>query len=153
MKAKEQKDAGSDRALLVGEASTTGEPFVGRTGDRLRKVLGNEDLSVLADLVNLFPAPMEKSGKGRAFPMKAARANAAAIVSAEKGRTRFILAGKRVAAAFGVGSAEYFEPKEKDGRTYFVVPHPSGINRWWNTSGAEAEFKSKFMAFIEGGSE
>lgn len=145
----QEKDA-APRALLVGEASTTGEPFIGRSGDRLRAVLKLDDLAAVVDVVNLFPSPMDRAGKGRAFPPKAARANADAILKAEPGRERFVLAGKRVAAAFRVRAA-YFQVVERDGKSFMAVPHPSGINRWWNEAGAEELFSAAFYGFVEGG--
>jgi hypothetical protein len=43
-----------------------------------------------------------------------------------------VLLGRRVAAAFGLASAPYLEWTEARGRTWVVMPHPSGVNRWWN---------------------
>ena len=50
------------------------------------------------------------------------------------GRVRVgLLAGKRVAAAFDLGAAEYFRPVRLDGGpVLIVVPHPSGRCRWRN---------------------
>lgn len=43
----------------------------------------------------------------------------------------YVLAGKRVAVALGVRAA-YFQRVEFAGSWAVVVPHPSGVNRWWN---------------------
>ena len=144
------EDVGAGRALLIGEASTTGEPFVGRSGDRLRSLLGAKDLTLIVDVMNLLPSPTGKVGKGRAFPAKKGREMAAAVLAAELNRTKFILAGKRVAAAFGIRAA-YFEVVVKDGRQFMIIPHPSGINRWWNEHGAAERFIAEFYGFINGG--
>lgn len=44
-----------------------------------------------------------------------------------------VLAGKNVARAFGV-RAEYHEWLVSPGCRAVVVPHPSGVNRWWNSA-------------------
>lgn len=53
--------------------------------------------------------------------------------------TIVVLLGKRVAKAWGLDGAPWFVPHGSDAifdyRSSFytyVVPHPSGLNRWWN---------------------
>lgn len=70
-----------------------------------------------------------KLGKGDAFDPAAARARARRMRLAPI----VVLAGKKVAKAFGV-VAPYLEWTTLRGRRVVVVPHPSGINRWWNDS-------------------
>lgn len=112
--------------------------------------------------VNLLQEYPGKARGGSAFPMDRARERAGlfvrnlekpAIVTVE-GREfhafatrRFtkpdlvLLAGWRVARAFGIqhGTKEYFvvdhECDRMGGLPTVVVPHPSGINRWWNDAG------------------
>lgn len=46
-----------------------------------------------------------------------------------------LLAGKRVAGAFGIRRVDYLDEAHYVGVTGLpavVVPHPSGVNRWWN---------------------
>ena len=43
-----------------------------------------------------------------------------------------VLLGLRTAAAFRI-SVVYFEPMSRGSATVYVVPHPSGINRWYNS--------------------
>jgi hypothetical protein len=41
--------------------------------------------------------------------------------------------GRRVADVFGVlANVGYFEKKLYNGAEAYVLPHPSGVNRWWN---------------------
>jgi hypothetical protein len=47
------------------------------------------------------------------------------------GRSFVLLAGHRVAAAFGVREG-YLREFVLQGVPAAVVPHPSGVNRWWN---------------------
>lgn len=43
-----------------------------------------------------------------------------------------LLMGRRVAAACGMGDAPYLRRFRFGKTTFVVVPHPSGMNRWWN---------------------
>jgi len=80
--------------------------------------------------INLLDEWPGSSGKGSAFPIKDAMFTAATFRLGFKQYDAVFLAGKRVAKAFGV-EAEYFDKVEGDTPIY-VVPHPSGINTWWN---------------------
>ena len=123
------------KPAIVGEAPSmrTSRPFAGRSGDRLAELFGYESRAALADswrLVNLlgyWPGP-ETTGNGSAFPAAEARAAAARIRLADGS----LLCGRRVAAAFGLVNAPYFAWRDVDGRRVAVVPHPSGVSRWWN---------------------
>jgi hypothetical protein len=42
-----------------------------------------------------------------------------------------LVAGTRAAAALGL-RPDYFAAQALGGRPAYVVPHPSGVNRWWN---------------------
>lgn len=119
------------RPAIVGEAPSmrTSRPFAGRSGERLAELAG-VSLDVLRDryrLVNLlrhWPGP-NPHGKGSAWEPGLARDRAAAIRLAPGS----ILCGRRVAQAFGLPRVAFFEPDE---RGVVVIPHPSGISRWWN---------------------
>lgn len=123
-------------ATIVGEApSETSRdvtvPFSGRSGDRLRALL-DDDLARFR-LLNLFARPQER------WHRPAARASAYASVTFLEGEP-VLLMGRRVATAFGFGSARLLE--WQDGMwvgselwvasQFVVFPHPSGLNRWWN---------------------
>ncbi len=45
--------------------------------------------------------------------------------------TRVVLLGRRTAASFGFASVPFFEPVAYE--HVIVVPHPSGLNRFWNS--------------------
>lgn len=83
--------------------------------------------SVLADRmewVNLLAAwPGYGPSGGSTFPMDAAREAAARLSEVRP----LILLGKRVAKAFGVEQPWFWWVDN-----IAVVPHPSGLNRWWN---------------------
>ncbi len=80
------------------------------------------------NLLNYWPG---ESGKGSYFP---------ALVAKEKARKiriplhvhTLVLLGLRVATAFQMHLVPYFERRTYRDRLVYVVPHPSGVNRWWN---------------------
>lgn len=88
-----------------------------------------------ANLLNEWPG---HARRGSAFPMDEGRAAAERfeevldIVKPEL----VLLTGRRVAAAFGLHmhhrGQDYFEACTVHERRATVVPHPSGVNRWWN---------------------
>lgn len=123
--------------MIVGEASNlpSGEAFGGRSGRFLASLLGVglPEFMATFDRVNLLSTWPGRSGgrKGHLFPLGEARR--AALVMDLRGR-HVVLAGRRVASAFGIGKAAFLEPAEagKGEASCVVVPHPSGIVRWYN---------------------
>lgn len=132
--------------LIVGESGTRGRELApsSRSGRRLALLLGVDDVREVADTTNVFDEPRYF------FPMHEARQIVAAW-TIEHDET--ILLGKRVAAAFGLRRCEWFTPYlciadpfegnrcpawlSAEHNNYsltraWVVPHPSGLNRWWN---------------------
>lgn len=86
-----------------------------------------------ADTVNLLPGSSDVG----AWDLVDARHNAKAVMqdalfgADAPGYNRVLLCGVRVPAALGLArgllsTAELFDV------VFFVVPHPSGLNRWWN---------------------
>lgn len=103
-----------------------------------------------ANLLARYPG---KEGKGAAFPLVHARARAHALVGVLNGPPSggnlfafggrqfpapavVLLAGKRVAAAFGFRDSPHFEARRLGGLylPLVVLPHPSGVSAWWNSS-------------------
>lgn len=128
------------RPLLVGEASNLpgGEVLRGASGRRLADLAG-EDLDRFHELfecVNLLARWPGRSGgvKGHVFDPAAARRAAARLDL--RGRT-VVLLGKRVARAFGLADPPWLQPLRlgRGEAAAFVVPHPSGIVRWYNEAG------------------
>lgn len=122
------------RPLLVGEApGPTGEgpPLGGRAGRLLDRMAGLAFVDA-CDRVNLLDAWPGHAGKASAFPAAAAREAAAALLAADQHRV-LLLAGQRVAAAFGLRRPDYlcWYPLP-GGRLAGVIAHPSGVNRWLN---------------------
>jgi uracil-DNA glycosylase len=134
------------KPLLVGEACKgNGKPFHGKSGRFLAKLveLPLEAFLEAVETVNLLKVWPGKEGKGDAFPMMEA-AEAAARLNV-KGK-QVLAAGKRVARAFGVEKPVYLTKVPVNGGTLWIVPHPSGINAWWNDEGN----KRKARRFLKG---
>ena len=132
-----------DRLIILGEApGNYARPLVlypyppNCTGHRLMKLMGMTRFEYLhTDRRNLFPAYPGKSGKGAAFPYSQAKMLARQIEPSLAGYN-VLFVGKRVAAAFGFGhnNPTFRKPLQWHPWVYryAVLPHPSGINRWWN---------------------
>lgn len=104
----------------------------GLSGERFPKLLGVTRVEFLnrVETVNLLERFSGKCGKGDAFDLGWANLRACQLMN--RRRTIFLLAGYNVARAFGIRT-RYFERVDFcNHTTMYVVPHPSGINRWWN---------------------
>ena len=129
--------------LLVGQAP--GDPacprLQGRSTQRFMHLL---DLAPAAyqrlfhwcNLLDSFPG---KAGKGDAFPLAAARVVVMTLPLAPV----TLLLGCQVARAFSLPPV-YFQWHAVRGCQVAVIPHPSGINHWWNTP-AHRETFTRFM--------
>lgn len=139
-----------DRVLLVGQAPARGADdlpaFSGRSGDRLRRLLGGlpeEDFKARFDAFNVLPRWPGKAGKGDRFPLDVAKA----IASRCRLRAGRVLLFGGAAAAFGVGSR--FRWVSTDAGLVAGLPHPSGVNRWWNEEANRAEAGAFFAELVE----
>lgn len=94
---------------------------------RMREMMGDSyDCLVLR---NLFDVPQPRNGKGSRFPVVEGVRRARGV----RFRTPVVLfAGHRVARAFRF-KARYFDPVLfRERHLAYVIPHPSGVNTWWN---------------------
>ncbi len=128
--------------LLLGEAPARGTtaPFSNEcvSGKRFRELVGDHFNRLKC--ANLFTRPT--SWDLERFRRQASRV----VLDAEI----ILLAGKRLANAFGIRNVAYFEPCMLQGRIAYVIPHPSGRNRFWNNEfnrfRAERFFTALFLA-------
>lgn len=137
------------RPLIVGQSpSRSGEglpPFCADrrgSGRRLADLAGIpperlEEAFRLANLLDHYP--------GESFPMSEARA----IADAMELEGVVLLVGRLVARAFGEGGRPWFEWFDLRGVRATVVPHPSGLNRWWNDP-VNVERAGEFMREVAG---
>lgn len=120
---------------IVGQAPgrTRGEreALEGPCGDRFARLAGLGgvgELRARARLVNLLGEWPGRAGKGDAF------------LAGE-----VLLLGRGVARAFRVDSP-FLEWRRVGGAVVAVVPHPSGVSRWWNCP----ENRARASAFLRG---
>ena len=136
----------------VGEAPKAGElgdwpALHGPSGDRLARICDFVDAAALfagSATVNVFdewPGPA-KSGKGDAFPMRRARRLADEMRAGMAGRV--VLVGRRVATAFGFAGIPPCRWEDFAGLQVAMIPHPSGVNRWYN----DARNKATVAVFV-----
>ena len=130
------------RPLVVGEApsrtSDPADPITGRCGAKIAALAGLTvdefaDRFERANLLDAYPGKLDGS-KGTLWDPISAKKRADEIVGERFGASRYVvLLGRRVATAFGVGRVDYMEETAAiRGAAVVVLPHPSGINRWYN---------------------
>lgn len=128
------------RPLIIGEAPSKNEvpptPLGGRVGRRLAACCGItlEEFLVRFERVNLLDVRQDTREKGFEFDATAA-AHAASLLIRHKlfDEPRLVLLlGRRVAQAFGC-DVGYFNRWFINQAEAYVLPHPSGVSRWWNS--------------------
>lgn len=147
----------SEKPLLIGQApsaETEGRPaFDGRSGRFLASLLGLPLPELFrrleaTNLIGRFPGKAVRPGKGDLFPTEEAKEAAAKLDVTGR---EVLLAGKKVAAAFGLKKVGWFEPTKlgKGERSAKVIPHPSGVNRWWNDEKNREKAKKVLKKLLE----
>lgn len=139
--------------VVVGQAPSStseSEPFSGRCGARISALMGfgcvAEARSAGVLFVNIFEQypGRRSSGRGDAFSLVKARARVIAMIP-ELAGAHVVLVGRNVALAFGIPRRRaYFQHTCVCGSgavlgMVYVSPHPSGLNRWWNSDEHRAE--------------
>lgn len=134
------------RVMIVGQApgarNGARRAFEGPCARRLAELVGvtKGELRRRARLTNLLGnwpgnAGWRRGGKGDHFPLDEARAAAARKPLAAGWN---LLAGHGVGEAYGIRNSRYFHvhhlgwSEAGEEIRAVVVPHPSGVNRWWN---------------------
>lgn len=152
----------ASRILLIGQAPgptgpPPGRPLVGgKTGTRLQALAGCEtvrDYLRSFDTVNLISTYPGRApgGKGDSFPMAEARIVATAMKRFIRGR-RVVFVGGKVMEAFGVDSAPFLwqtyvdEYAPEVSFEWAMIPHPSPVNRFWNSQANWDRARSFFAA-------
>jgi len=133
------------KPLIVGQAPSRNNPAPfsgGMTGRRIAHLLDvrYDALPALVRWENLLDEWPGKSGKGDRFDIDAARAAATALVEREAHRAmrdktepRLLLLGRAVTKSFGIFEAEPFTFYTAGPLRIAMLPHPSGINHFWNS--------------------
>lgn len=160
------------KPIMVGQApsrtSDPDRPLVGRSGKILAKHVGIERhglyLKFLCDferrnVLDYYPGS-NGDGKGDRFPMDEARGEARDMVDDFRGRFVLALGSKTyraLTAGTGADGKGYFETtyinfhEEPPNNGFHVtpVPHPSGLNRWWNDESNRERYRDFMVDVIE----
>jgi len=125
------------KTILIGEAQPRvgTRPWEGRSGRRLEKLIGLPagTLHRFFDLRNALKAwPGHTGQRGDAFPERRAAKGLLKIVHGMEEGASAIVCSRRLALSIGLEAAPCTWVRT-DAETYLgVLPHPSGVNRWWN---------------------
>ena len=139
------------KILLIGQApgrrGDSTEPLQGRIGEKLTALFGLNEQQYLEqfDRMNVLDFWPGRSGKGDKFPIHDAK-RMASNKSANLSGRRILFIGIATASAFGFEYAPLKWRKFNGGRAA-ILPHPSGVNRWWNDPGNRKR-ASRFMMAI-----
>ena len=123
----------SRKIVLIGQApSKTGDPSRPLATDKLAAMCGLTKKQYLGKFrrMNVFDAWPGKNGKGDVFPLASARVRAMRLVN-KLTRKKIIFVGIKTAEAFGFKHAP-LKWRRFNGGAASILPHPSGINRWYN---------------------
>ena len=138
------------KPLIVGEApgknGDPSKPIEGRVGARLADCCGLtlDEFLAAFERVNLLDEQPQDSGKGASFDVRQAGRVTRELEKTFAPGQVVLLLGKRVARAFRISCAEYFDWFALNHAQACVVPHPSGVNRWWNEPENELQMR-RFM--------
>jgi len=149
--------------LLVGETpnkSCVGEPRLWLLPDKKNKSCAASRLLEASgltlreylrafDRTNLAKGLPPRAGKGRKFPMATARKAARRILLDDR-RPGIVVLGKRAARAFGLTDPRWFEWTDALGQRVVVIPHPSGVNRYYNDEENRALTRRFFEELVSG---
>lgn len=104
-------------------------------------------------VINLLDYSQQPDKKGSKFDVKEARAAGSAIArmaAAMCAEPEFFICGWRAARAMRqYGTKNYFHcghvnVEARRAAWVWVVPHPSGVNHWWNLRGNRRDFHAFF---------
>jgi uracil-DNA glycosylase len=146
------------RPLIIGEAPGrgTGRPIEGRIGRRLADLAGLsfEEFRRSFARENVLDYWPGTDGKGAVFPRDEAKAVAERLASRiRRQRRTVVLLGRRVSFAFGLGGAAYFQRIVFGYARVVVLPHPTGINRWYNSPANREQVRRFFREDVFDGKD
>lgn len=141
-----------DLIVFVGQApssdSDSQSPLSGRSGLKLSEMLElsmEEFLSFTRHNLNHLYGG--KEGKGDAFDFELGEATARELM--KQPFQRYVLLGASVCSCFSVAWAP-LETWERGDKSFLCLPHPSGINMWYNDSKNRQRAKAKLNEFVYG---
>jgi uracil-DNA glycosylase len=136
--------------LFVGQAPGRDKlyPFIGKSGYALARLLGIEYANLFDQhrLINLVDVWQGKSGKGDRFDPSGIDC-AAKVAHHAEGVHGIVLCGGTVAKACGV-TTPFLDQFMLHGKPALVLPHPSGVNRWWNDARNKKSAQRRLRRFV-----
>jgi uracil-DNA glycosylase len=135
--------------LVIGQEPGRGkdEPLSGRAGKKLAQLAGLslDDFLKATERINLLPRWWGKNGKGDRAPERLLRNAARQLIHSD------ILDGRTVLVV-GLATAKALDHEAVGRRTWhqITIPHPSGINHWWNEPKNEQLASRVLRMFLAG---
>lgn len=147
------------RGLIIGPSpgKGLGDPLSGQLGRKLVDLFGlksERELDDLFDRMNLISYDTKAYKDG--YPHGVARARASSLRRILSPGRVVVLLGKDVQRAFSVQGNDVGRIDVPDGPTYILIPHPSGLNRFWNSRENTRRAESMLRAClptVRGGTE
>lgn len=142
------------KPLIIGEAPSknaiTDRPIEGRIGKRLASAAGLSYERFLDhfDRANLLSIRQDVVGTGFTFNILAAKVAASRLAEKFEPGQIVLLLGGRVSESFGLHSG-YFEEHVVNEACVYILPHPSGINRWFNDPRNMAQMTTFMQSIVE----
>lgn len=137
--------------LIIGQAPARTDdprhPLSGRTGKRLADMMRIPMIDFLngfdrANLINHWPGSAK--GGGDLFDIAEAARSAVALREIVRAYRFVLLLGNGVAEAFRYDDGKFRWVTKWNGYKMAMMPHPSGISRWWN-SGENRGVAGRFL--------
>jgi uracil-DNA glycosylase len=144
------------RICIVGQAPNQkgGAPIEGRLGKALAAMLGITPAAFYERTVrvNLNAEWTGKRGKGDAFDADEGHMNALRIAFSPK--TKMIVClGRAVGKCFGFTNEKFLSVGYMGGKFFLLFPHPSGINRWFNSAANRRRAARALKRFCDEGTK
>jgi uracil-DNA glycosylase len=139
------------KVIFIGQApGKTGNPGLplagGKVGKRMQKLLRvPQSMWIKFDRVNLNQGFLGKCGRGDKFDRQEGRETAAKLLQGDW--THYVLLGGHVARCFGFLYCP-LSIYEKNGKRFFICPHPSGLNKWWNNPSLVKKTSTRLRDFV-----
>ena len=137
-----------DMAFDYAESYCARVAVTGKLGEKLARMLRVHPLRLYSRCgrANLNARWNGKNGKGDAFNAEEGKAAAERLLSNKDGN--FVLLGRAVARCFGLGDADFCSVAKVGPRQFLILPHPSGINAWWNNPANERKASRALRKFV-----
>lgn len=142
----------TSKLLFVGQGpSKDGDPYQPLEGDLAKRIgflLRTEDFAETFARINLnseWIGKVKGDGKGDVFDVAEGRTSAKVLLRGSW--IGYVLLGKRVADCFDV-RGEPLDTIHHGVKSFFLLPHPSGINRWWNDPENILQASDKLRTFV-----